>query len=87
MPKRDVNPAVEEFVVGTRRYRVGVDGSVWVVSDTHGPVEPVEYLLASHLHLLRRVRELSVAHRSLKALIRRFVNRQATWAELKQAAE
>lgn len=84
---RDVNPAeIEEFVIGSRRYRAD-GGGLWVVPDGGQAVEPEEFLLAFCQHLLVRTHKLSAANRSLKALIRRFVRRQATWAELKQAAE
>lgn len=76
-----------EFALGTRRYGVD-DRGLW--RDGCGTVvlvSPDEYLDSLRNYLLEQLRTVSLANRDLKTLIRRFLQRQATWAELKQVVE
>ncbi len=77
-----------EFTVGRYTYRVDGDG-LWVTcgGDDRETIAPNEYLAALLTYLLEQIREISAANDALRKLIRRFVRRKATWAELKRAAE
>jgi hypothetical protein len=83
-----------EFTVEHCDYQADANG-LWAARISHdrhdsGDVEaitPEEYLDALHSHLLEQIRNLSLVNHGLRELIKKFAHRQATWAELKQAAK